>query len=280
MTLKDIPSAISSPELVDGPTPCNLQTGQQTDLFGQEVVLASRSARRENEKVRKMKDICGPSGLNLSEPIPPPSLWENKLMQRLAMGGSMECILTWKARVTPSGRRLFQLVPSTRLIEEIDYGLWRTPTADGLGQDTAATARGKSVNLAGQATAALWPTPNANKHRKNSKDPERMKEGGVQTCLADAVHISIKALWATPVAHEARLGYQHRHDNAKGTQKSLTTEAVDALGLGANVNGLPERTEKRGGLNPAFPCWLMGFPQEWLNYAPLETRLSRKSPPK
>lgn len=35
--------------------------------------------------------------------------------------------------------------------------------------------------------------------------------------------------WSTPVAHEARLGYQKRWGNAKGTQKSLTTECVDYL---------------------------------------------------
>src|SRR5690606_2082168 len=35
--------------------------------------------------------------------------------------------------------------------------------------------------------------------------------------------------WATPVAHEARLGYQNRRNGKKGTQVSLTTEVVDAL---------------------------------------------------
>lgn len=35
--------------------------------------------------------------------------------------------------------------------------------------------------------------------------------------------------WGTPVAHEARLGYQRRRGDTKGTQKSLTTEVVDYL---------------------------------------------------
>ena len=30
------------------------------------------------------------------------------------------------------------------------------------------------------------------------------------------------------MANEARLGYQHRHEGAKGTQKSLTTQVVEA----------------------------------------------------
>lgn len=35
--------------------------------------------------------------------------------------------------------------------------------------------------------------------------------------------------WATPVAHEARLGYQRRRGDTKGTQESLTTQAVNFL---------------------------------------------------
>ena len=35
--------------------------------------------------------------------------------------------------------------------------------------------------------------------------------------------------WATPVAHEARLGYQRRRGDTKGSQESLTTQAVNAL---------------------------------------------------
>lgn len=47
--------------------------------------------------------------------------------------------------------------------------------------------------------------------------------------------------------------------------------------LGEVVYGLTALMESKGSLNPQFPCWLMGFPQEWLNYAPLETPSSRKS---
>src|SRR5690606_26162440 len=33
--------------------------------------------------------------------------------------------------------------------------------------------------------------------------------------------------WGTPMAHEARLGYQNRRNGKKGSQKSMTTEVID-----------------------------------------------------
>ena len=68
------------------------------------------------------------------------------------------------------------------------------------------------------------------------KSVRRTKENG---CL----------LWPTPSAHEARLGYQRRDTNKKGTQESLTTVVINREG---------GREKCTGQLNLEFCEWLMG----------------------
>jgi hypothetical protein len=132
----------------------------------------------------------------------------------------------------------------------------------------------RSPNLAGdmELTVSQWPTPTVadvqggRKHRSGKRSNELLLNG------------LMAATWATPMATDPRQGYQRRPGDKKGSQKSLMTQIVDALGLGENVTGFRDATEpsgavpsgspattgKRGAPNPAFPCWLMGFPAVWL----------------
>lgn len=219
------------------------QDGQTTDPSGQDRAPANLSQRQESKKAKRTSDTSGRNSIDSSVPDGPLSSWENRLRQRLESIGSTEFLMTWKGQATPAGRSLSRHVPSTRPIEEIVFGSWPTPTR-----------------------------MDANSSRRHGY----MIKGNPGTTLTDAADMHV-ATWATPMAHEARLGYQRRMGDAKGTQKSLTTEAVDALGLGENITGIRVQTEKRAALNPAFPCWLMGFPPEWDDCAPTETRSSRKS---
>jgi hypothetical protein len=55
----------------------------------------------------------------------------------------------------------------------------------------------------------------------------------------------------------------------------------DGTGIGTQgrAGGENLQTQAGGALNPAFPCWLMGFPDGWESYGASATRSSRKSPP-
>jgi hypothetical protein len=98
----------------------------------------------------------------------------------MAAHGSPEYDLTWKHWDMPSGPPICALRASGR----------RTSGKDCIG----------------------WPTPSHSKNSKNSKNPQRMKEGGTQTCLADAAWL---AGWPTPNAiPEGRGGLQTNPEKA------------------------------------------------------------------
>jgi hypothetical protein len=93
--------------------------------------------------------------------------------------------------------------------------------------------------------------------------------------------------WPTPMAHEARLGYQRRDTGKKGTQESLSTVVVNGVGqkphlsehtvlrvnhLEHDLTSYSAATENGGQLNPELARWLMGFPAGWSICAATEAR--------
>ena len=86
-------------------------------------------------------------------------------------------------------------------------------------------------------------------------------------------------LWPTPQASDNRDRGSWDDPSVQrrvtmGKQVGLT---MIAQGTGKRESGLTAQTGNKGSLNPQFVCWLMGFPPEWCDYAPTETRSSRKS---
>jgi len=245
MTSPDTGSATSSPASAAGPSQPDLLGGPTIESSGPAPRRASRSPSRVKEKPRLTIGTCGPTFSGSPVPAGPLSSWESRLRRRLARTGSTECSLIWKESATPAGRPLSRLVPSTR--------------------PTGATASG------------LWPTPAARDWRSESASPEfhakwaANPKGKTLPMTIALMH----ALWPTPTAVDGNRGLTTRPQD---TGIPLPQRVGQVLGVPPAAS--LDTTEKRGALNPAFVCWLMGFPAAWDACAPTAMPSSRKSRPR
>lgn len=227
---------------------------EQWDMLtsSQEGILASHSVLPGSDEARQMTATSGQSLL---------ALYENsslagslaKTLLATSTWGSTRCWLTWKEKVTPGKRLLFQLVPSTPRIEEIELGLWPTPKTgqQGMSAKTSGRPVEKSTHLTTQvalaegminpATGRLWPTPRANDAEKRGRIANDPRNG-----LPAAV------LWPTPTAS------MHKGSSpASLTRKNGRDRTNDRL------DHKMQATEGSGQLNPEWVEWLMGYPIGW-----------------
>lgn len=161
MILKAIPSATSSQALEDGVSPCAPQDGPIRDLFGHEVPHANPLPLRASTRARTMPATCSHAG---SASLPSASLqqfMENNLQTQLPKGGLMMFTRGWRVKVTPLGRRYFQLAASGRPTCGSAFGLWPTPRCRGEEGALTVLARKGEVqvmhhNLTSAAQAAMW----------------------------------------------------------------------------------------------------------------------------
>ena len=217
-------NAISSPASESGPMRCVLPGGQMIDLSGLPHVLASLSAKREEEAASTMRGISGQLSLFSSNSDSLAWSLANRYQAKTGLRGSILYQMTWNERRTPSGRLIPRLAASAR-------GTFVTDC----------------IGLAG------WPTPQGRDSRSGCAEtragnPDRSNN------LNDFVLLSG---WMTPNLVDAKGGTR----NGKG-QEQLCHQTKRATGYFVGPYGLEIRTHC-GQLNPALPRWLMGLPKEW-----------------
>ena len=210
---------ISSQASESGATRSDSPAGQTPSPSGPAPVPVSPSPSPAEARAPTTSATSGPSGSASSASAALQSSLESRLRHLTASRGSTMYALTWKERVTPSGRRICALRASVRRTSanastSSESG-WPTPVkADGDGGRTSAetsatgkTADGRkvSVSLNHVARLAGWPTTGAKDGDKSvrtfegaAKEAERK---GWTNDLCTAAH-SVLAGWPTPTRQD------------------------------------------------------------------------------
>jgi hypothetical protein len=295
MNLLDMIAATSLQESGAGKLPSrsqNLAVGDSVVHCGLVVAHASLSARQAKALGLMTHVTSGQRGSGSLASVSLAQFTGSRLQTQLPKAGWMMSRMTWKAKVTPSGRQLSQLAVSVRPTKEIDCGLWPTPQTNA--QSGGITATPDAVyriqnNIKNRKTgqpmqikltdfavaAALWATPNTMDtlppRSQEAKERQFSTTRKGRTAPANLREQVLPNMWPTPASRdwEDSMGMTAQRKDGKGR--------MDTLGR-LTFSGYTAQTESKGQLNVEFVCWLQGYPQNYakLLYTAMETQSSQK----
>lgn len=310
-------SATFSLESEDGRSPCALPDGQTNRQSGPAPAHANRSASPGRGKWTKTSATYGPLFEPPSPSASLQLSLESKLQARMAGFGSPEYELTWKHWDMVSGPPICALRASLRRWSASGCTGWpRMTVADAHGRGYQYDRHDKTkprLSLLGMAKVMSgvpvlgWSrplVPNGGRRPKGGSMSITGKTPDGKKRQVDVEFVARYLLgWPRPTAALGKKNVRtHQGALKESKRKGLTNDlCTAAMVLGwprptaitntggaalCKWGGTASRRKLReavgntvlyGALNPAFPCWLMGFPTEWLNCAALAMQSSRNS---
>src|SRR5512146_2768 len=162
-TSGDSPNVTSSPASASGATPLETLAGQMILPCGAEAVPARVSVRAGKGAASQISVIYGLHGSGSLASAALTQSLANRLRAKTDLLGSTLFRLTWKERVTPSGRRIPALRASGHRTSEADCTSWPTATVNDATGSEYAYANGnhdsRVLKLPGAAKLCGWQTP-------------------------------------------------------------------------------------------------------------------------
>lgn len=266
-------------ESEDGQLLSEKQDGQTIDRSGPGAVHANRLVVRGPKKEKQTRDIFGRNSTDLSKHERLSLCLANRLRQKTDLLGSTMYKLTWTARATPLGVSIPALRASVRRISDKDStGVQHgrpTPRADPRhcngNQDRALSHNSRLEDM---VFLCPWPTPAA----RDWKSTASNMHGTNARPLNEVARLSG---YPTPRATDAEKNVRTLNGVLmeilrKGSPQDLNQAAamVRQTVTGETQNGSTAETTSGVQLSPELPCWLMGFPIEFLSCVDLAMQSS------